>query len=303
MTGELVDYRLAHYIGTRRAKDEAAAGTSFAAKVSHSNGKPILFVPSIEVEPGRPTGPTPVQLPDGTVWIFRFVKVACNVAAPQGSEGNQLPALLKSWFGEDAGVPGTGFEVRFTKSEIGWSAVPVKVAAIAVMPQVPRAAAQPEKNQLTLVQSPPMAKRFSQFVPVYSLLAAAGYWEPEVAPEEIGWTEVPEITLQPGMFVAKVRGHSMEPRISDNSWCLFRKCPAGSREGRIVLVQFNSLGDPEIGGRFTVKKYHSEKTVTEDAWSHQRIQLQPLNPAYKPIEVDPAEATEMIIVGEFVRVV
>jgi hypothetical protein len=26
---------------------------------------------------------------------------------------------------------------------------------------------------------------------------------------------------------------------------LFRLCPAGSREGRIVLVQFNSMGAPE----------------------------------------------------------
>lgn len=92
----------------------------------------------------------------------------------------------------------------------------------------------------------------------------------------------------------------MEPKITDGSWCLFRPCPAGTREGRIVLVQFNSLGDPEDGGRFTVKKYHSEKTVTEDGWSHQRVQLLPINPDYTAIEVDPDEASEMVIVGELV---
>lgn len=102
------------------------------------------------------------------------------------------------------------------------------------------------------------------------------------------------------MFAATVRGHSMEPRIPDGSLCLFRPCPAGSRQGRIVLVQFNSLGDPEDGGRFTVKKYASSKSVDEDGWTHDRIQLLPLNPEFQPIEVTPEEASEMVVVGEFV---
>jgi hypothetical protein len=34
----------------------------------------------------------------------------------------------------------------------------------------------------------------------------------------------------------------MEPLIPDGSWCLFRPCPAGSREDRVVLMQFASLG-------------------------------------------------------------
>ena len=70
--------------------------------------------------------------------------------------------------------------------------------------------------------------------------------------------------------------------------------------GRIVLVQFNSMGDPESGGRFTVKKYHSSKTVAEDAWQHDRIELLPLNPDYDPILVAPHEGSEMVVVGEWV---
>jgi hypothetical protein len=81
---------------------------------------------------------------------------------------------------------------------------------------------------------------------------------------------------------------------------LFRPCPAGSREGRIVLVQFNSMGDPENGGRFTVKKYQSVKRVTEDDWSHEHIELLPLNRDYNPIIVTPHEAPEMVVVGEWV---
>jgi hypothetical protein len=107
------------------------------------------------------------------------------------------------------------------------------------------------------------------------------------------------------MFVARVVGRSMEPKIPSGSWCLFRQCPAGSREGRIVLVQFHSMSDPEGGARYTVKKYHSDRVVTEDGWSHQRIQLRPLNPdpKFQPILVTETEAPELIIVGEFVAVV
>jgi SOS-response transcriptional repressor LexA len=80
---------------------------------------------------------------------------------------------------------------------------------------------------------------------------------------------------------------------------VFRPCPAGSREGRIVLVQFASLGAGENGGRFTVKKYHSEKTVTADGWRHDRIQLLPLNPAFEPIEIERESSADLVIIGEF----
>ena len=97
----------------------------------------------------------------------------------------------------------------------------------------------------------------------------------------------------------------MEPKIPSGAWCLFRECPPGSREGRIVLVQFHSMSDPEGGGRYTIKKYHSEKVMTEEGWSHQRIELRPLNsdPTYQPILVTEVEAPELMIVGEFVAVV
>ena len=69
-----------------------------------------------------------------------------------------------------------------------------------------------------------------------------------------------------------------------------------------MLIQLSAMGDVETGGRYTVKKYHSEKTITEDSWVHQRIQLLPLNPDCSPIEVEPQEAEQMIVAGEFVAV-
>lgn len=55
------------------------------------------------------------------------------------------------------------------------------------------------------------------------------------------------------------------------------------------------MGDPENGGRFTVKKYHSAKTVSVDAWQHERIKLLPLNPDYGPILVAPYEGSDMVV--------
>ncbi len=79
LTGELVDYRLAHYTQSRLASPKAPRGSegalttaAFRAKVSHSASKPILFLPTVEAAPTRPTGPTRVRLPDGSEWVFRL---------------------------------------------------------------------------------------------------------------------------------------------------------------------------------------------------------------------------------------
>jgi superfamily II DNA or RNA helicase/diadenosine tetraphosphate (Ap4A) HIT family hydrolase/HKD family nuclease len=129
LTGELVDYRLVHYTHSRLAVPKAPRGNegmtpaiTFRAKVSHSGGKPILFIPTVEAAPSRPAGPARVRLPNGSEWVFRFVKVACNVAYPVASPDNQnqLPALLREWFGPNAGLPGTNFEVEFTFAAGSW---------------------------------------------------------------------------------------------------------------------------------------------------------------------------------------
>ena len=128
MTAELVDYRLAHYAKTRIEKAAELTAGRFVAKVSHSGGKPILRLPTVEELPGRSIGPTTATLSDGSQWVFKFVKIACNVASPLGSEENQILPLLRSWFGDNAGIPGTNYQVAFTKSETGWSVAPVAVA-------------------------------------------------------------------------------------------------------------------------------------------------------------------------------
>jgi len=150
--------------------------------------------------------------------------------------------------------------------------------------------------------------RYKTCVPLTSLRAAAGRWSQEQAELELGedteWITFDTRTrFEPGMFVAKVLGDSMAPVISNGSYCLFRKPPAGSREGKRLLVRHSGITDPHTGGQYTVKVYSSEKSQDgADGWRHTRIILKPLNPEYEPIELTPADEGEVQVIAEFVEV-
>ena len=88
--------------------------------MSHSGGKPILRLPDRKNHPDLPTGPTPLEI-DGTSFDADFVKVALNVVRLPGNAQNQLPGILRGWFGPGAGLPGTRHEVRLEKTEVGWT--------------------------------------------------------------------------------------------------------------------------------------------------------------------------------------
>ena len=75
-------------------------------KVSHAIGKPILFLPAEPERSDLPMGRTEVFI-DGEAYSANFVKVAVNVVRRSGDEDNQLPSILRRWFGPDAGAPGT----------------------------------------------------------------------------------------------------------------------------------------------------------------------------------------------------
>lgn len=153
---------------------------------------------------------------------------------------------------------------------------------------------------LTLVGRPPRDP-YHHHLPVYSLSAAAGAFLANRPVEEEGWAEVPE-SLHPreGMFVAQVVGRSMEPKIPDGSYAVFRPVPAGSREGRIVLVELEGDVDPELGTGYTLKRWHSEKNVGESAtdWEHSAIVLEALNPEIEPLLLQPGPNRRVI--AEFV---
>ncbi len=139
--------------------------------------------------------------------------------------------------------------------------------------------------------------RFETHLPKYSLAVAAGKFLENPAVEAEGWEEVPpDLRITDDMFIARIEGRSMEPKIPDGSLCVFRHGVAGSRNGRLVLVE--ALGEND---RYTVKRYRSEKRRSEDGWSHERIVLEPLNPEFSAWELDREEERYRVI-AEFVRV-
>ncbi len=141
---------------------------------------------------------------------------------------------------------------------------------------------------------------FKTHLPVYSLEAAAGPFLTN--PQEVeaeGWAEAPDdLKLEPSMFVAHIRGHSMEPRIPDGSLCVFRRGVVGSRNNRLVLVRNSELADEN---RYTVKRYKSEKRYSEEGFEHARIRLESLNPDYPSWDLE-VDESKYEIVAEFVRV-
>ncbi len=299
MTAELVDGRLADYAMRRTPSSEAL---SFVAKVSHTKGKPILFLPSLTEVPGRPISPTTVTLPDGGAWVFRFVKIACNVAHRQGATGNQLPELLRQWFGDRAGLPGTNFLVRFTCADGRWNVAPVQVAqadADAAATLVDGVQGMPAG----MVRELPRQRTDGTWVKVVELAAAASGFSAAQEPDAMGWVPLKRPPKGGDLFVAQVRGHSMEPTIADGAWCLFRHPVSGSREGRILLVQHRSITDPEHGGKYTIKRYRSTKVADGDSWQHASIMLHPDNSAYQPISIDPLQSDDVLIIAEFVCVI
>jgi type III restriction enzyme len=151
--------------------------------------------------------------------------------------------------------------------------------------------------------------RYVTCVPLTTLRAAAGRWSEEQAELELGedteWIAFETSTrFDKGMFVAKVHGDSMEPLIPNGAYCLFRKPPAGSRQGKRLLVLHSGIADAHTGGQYTVKVYSSEKSQDgEEGWKHTRIVLKSLNTEYEPIVLTPSDEGDVQVIAEFVEVV
>jgi hypothetical protein len=141
---------------------------------------------------------------------------------------------------------------------------------------------------------------FETHVPMYTLRAAAGNLGEELRVEPEDWVPAPDgMRLAPDLFVAHVDGRSMEPRIPHGSLNLFRFHPAGSRQGKILLIERFGVADETA--RYTVKRYTSIKRQTsEDEWEHERIRLEPLNPEFQPWDVEPQD---FAVVAEWLRVI
>jgi hypothetical protein len=148
-------------------------------------------------------------------------------------------------------------------------------------------------------------KPFANAVPIFDMQVAAGEFSEPQWLDEASWVALPEpFVAKEGFFVTRVVGRSMNKRIPDGSWCLFKAHPDGSRLGKVVLVQHRDVQDPDGGGQYTVKLYESKKVTTDHSWGHEEIILRPdsHDPGYDAMVLDPEAATELQVIGELVAV-
>lgn len=142
--------------------------------------------------------------------------------------------------------------------------------------------------------------RFTRFLPLYSIQAACGYFDKYEEPEAEGWVDVSSLPFTPNreMFVVHAKGNSMLPKIKDGDLCVFERYQGGSREGEIVLSQVNEYYE-EYGGKYTIKKFHSEKTMNEEGVEvHSKIELLPLNKdGFQTIEIPEDNEANIAVVG------
>ena len=149
---------------------------------------------------------------------------------------------------------------------------------------------------LPLVENPPEEERYTRLLPLYPLeIAAGGFQDSPLPAEPDGWVEMAKVSsrqsFDDSMFIARINGKSMEPRIPDGSFCLFTRNVGGSRQGRVVLARHDGRTDPETSAAFTIKRYYSEKKADpESEWVHEKIILKPENPAFAPLEIPAEEA-------------
>ena len=122
MSLEILDYRLARFTKKRSASE----AKGYIIKLNHNSGTPILKFGSRRKYPELPEGETKVRMPNKEVWVLKFMQIACNVAKPLGeTQGkNQIARLLRTWFGEKAGHPGTSHQVHLFLDGEQWCLEP-----------------------------------------------------------------------------------------------------------------------------------------------------------------------------------
>ena len=145
---------------------------------------------------------------------------------------------------------------------------------------------------------------FENSIPIYDLKVSAGNFSAlqNVNVNDHKWIELPS-RYKPSkdLFACIVEGESMNKIIPNSSICLFRKYTAGSRNGKIVIVEHTSKQESEFGSGYTVKEYNSKKNMEQDQWSHQSITLKPLsyNSEFNDIELSEDESAKIIVIAIF----
>lgn len=118
LLAELVDYRLCRYLAQRQSQ----AG-EWRLRVGQTNGRPLIWL-GRERNNGLPAGEVSLRAED-QFYTASFVKIALNVLRDPVTPENRLPELLRRWFGEQAGAPGTAHMVFLRKMDEYYEMEPV----------------------------------------------------------------------------------------------------------------------------------------------------------------------------------
>ncbi len=145
------------------------------------------------------------------------------------------------------------------------------------------------------VVRPRPGDRYVTCVPLVGIDLAAGGFAAGPTDPSVTWVKLGrKRKLHRGMFVARVVGRSMEPRIPDGSHCLFNARLPDDLQGRTLLVQHRNIRDDDTGTSYTVKRF--------ERVSSKRVRLLPDNPGYGPIELRETDGADVRVVAEFIEV-
>ena len=145
------------------------------------------------------------------------------------------------------------------------------------------------------VVHPRATERYVTCLPLIGIDLAAGGLMPGPTDPTVTWVSLRRPRkLHKHLFVARVVGRSMEPRIPDGSHCLFNTRLPDELHGCTLLVQHRSIHDDDTGTSYTVKRF--------ERLSPRRVRLLPDNADYEPIELRATDAADLRVVAEFVEV-
>jgi superfamily II DNA or RNA helicase/HKD family nuclease/SOS-response transcriptional repressor LexA len=146
-------------------------------------------------------------------------------------------------------------------------------------------------------------KLYKNCIPIFDVKIAAGEFSDLQFSEQNDWIALNKpFNYSDDYFVCQVIGESMNKVIPNGSWCLFKKNPAGTRNGKIVLVHHGNIQEADFGKGLTIKRYESQKVVNEEGWLHNSIILKPEsdNPKFENIILKDDELIDLKVVGEFI---
>lgn len=148
---------------------------------------------------------------------------------------------------------------------------------------------------------------YENSVPLYSVKVAAGEFFLNEETPDMDLHPVSEGThITQDHFACKIYGNSMNKIVEDGQIALFKKYRGGSRDGKMVLVEYYNHQDPDFNSAYTFKEYYSQKRMDSIGWGHERIILKPrsYDSSYKEIEITPEDVqdNQFNVIGVFEKV-